>query len=252
MKEPKSAVKNTDIASGLRRRVAKERLVLAVAGVTAAAAVVGGVAAASVPASSTQTVAMRTVATTSPIVPVSSTSGSKGHLCGAVLLVVKRDYDRVPDALRKDVASARHQSSTSAKRTALENVLKKAQSGGYGTDVEAVAKHTKTLAGFKAAWDRLPSALRDDVKKARAASGDERLSDVKAIASKAESGGYGDRVKDAIGKVKTRLDTCIARVQGSGSTSKPTTPSTGTPAPSTPAPSTPAPSTPSPTSTTGA
>lgn len=245
MKEPKSAVKNTDIASGLRRRVAKERLVLAVAGVTAAAAVVGGIAAASVPAS--QTVAMRTVAATSPIVPVSSTSGSKGHLCGAVLLVVKRDYDRVPDALRKDVASARHQSSTSAKRTALENVLKKAQSGGYGTDVEAVAKHTKTLAGFKAAWDRLPSALRDDVKKARAASGDERLSDVKAIASKAESGGYGDRVKDAIGKVKTRLDTCIARVQGSGSTSKPTTPSTGTPAPSTPAPSTPAP-----TSTTGA
>lgn len=245
MKEPKSAVKNTDIASGLRRRVAKERLVLAVAGVTAAAAVVGGVAAASVPAS--QTMAMRTVAATSPIVPVSSTSGSKGHLCGAVLLVVKRDYDRVPDALRKDVASARHQSSTSAKRTALENVLKKAQSGGYGTDVEAVAKHTKTLAGFKAAWDRLPSALRDDVKKARAASGDERLSDVKAIASKAESGGYGDRVKDAIGKVKTRLDKCIARVQGSGSTSKPTTPSTGTPAPSTPAPSTPAP-----TSTTGA
>lgn len=245
MKEPKSAVKNTDIASGLRRRVAKERLVLAVAGVTAAAAVVGGIAAASVPAS--QTVAMRTVAATSPIVPVSSTSGSKGHLCGAVLLVVKRDYDRVPDALRKDVASARHQSSTSAKRTALENVLKKAQSGGYGTDVEAVAKHTKTLAGFKAAWDRLPSALRDDVKKARAASGDERLSDVKAIASKAESGGYGDRVKDAIGKVKTRLDKCIARVQGSGSTSKPTTPSTGTPAPSTPAPSTPAP-----TSTTGA
>lgn len=250
MKEPKSAVKNTDIASGLRRRVAKERLVLAVAGVTAAAAVVGGIAAASVPAS--QTVAMRTVAATSPIVPVSSTSGSKGHLCGAVLLVVKRDYDRVPDALRKDVASARHQSSTSAKRTALENVLKKAQSGGYGTDVEAVAKHTKTLAGFKAAWDRLPSALRDDVKKARAASGDERLSDVKAIASKAESGGYGDRVKDAIGKVKTRLDTCIARVQGSGSTSKPTTPSTGTPAPSTPAPSMPAPSTPAPTSTTGA
>lgn len=250
MKEPKSAVKNTDIASGLRRRVAKERLVLAVAGVTAAAAVVGGIAAASVPAS--QTVAMRTVAATSPIVPVSSTSGSKGHLCGAVLLVVKRDYDRVPDALRKDVASARHQSSTSAKRTALENVLKKAQSGGYGTDVEAVAKHTKTLAGFKTAWDRLPSALRDDVKKARAASGDERLSDVKAIASKAESGGYGDRVKDAIGKVKTRLDTCIARVQGSGSTSKPTTPSTGTPAPSTPAPSTPAPSTPAPTSTTGA
>lgn len=238
MKEP-----NKDIAGGFRRRVAKERLALAVAGVTAVAAVVGGVATASVPASA-QTVAMRTVAVTSPIVPAASASGTKGRLCGAVLLVVKRDYDRLPDALRKDVASARHQSSKSAKRTALENVLKKAQSGGYGTDVESVAKDKKTPAGFKAAWDRLPSSLRDDLKKAKDASGDTRTSDLKAIASKAESGGYGDRVKGAVDKAKTRLDACVARAQGSGSTSKPTTPSTGTPTPST--------STPAPTSTTGA
>ncbi|GAB3802275.1 hypothetical protein GCM10028798_19110 [Humibacter antri] len=243
MKEPSSDIpnrddSNRDIADGLRRRIVKERLVLAAVGVTAAAAVVGGLAAASVPASSPQTIAMRTVAAISPIVPAAGTSGSnaKGHLCGPVLLVVKRDYDRLPDALRKDVASARHQSSKAAEHTALANVLKKAQSGGYGTDIESVAKDKKTLAGFKAAWDRLPSSLRSDLKKAKAASGDTRTSDLKAVVSKAESGGYGDRVKAAVDKVKTRLDKCVARVQASGSTNKQTAPSTGTPAPSVPAP----------------
>jgi hypothetical protein len=248
MKKP-----SNDIASGFRRRIARERLMLALAGATATAALIGGVAATSVPASSSpQTVAMRSVAATSPIVPASSTTGSttKGHLCGRVLLVVKDDYDRLPDALRKDVASAAHQSSKSAKHTALENVLKKAQSGGYGAGVESAAKDKKTLAGLKAAWDRLPSSLRDDLKKAKAASGDTRTADLKAIVAKAESGGYGDRVKDAVGKAKTRLDTCVARADDSGATSKPTTPSTGTPAPTTP--STSAPSASMPTSTTGA
>lgn len=223
------------VAGGFRRRAARKCLVLAAAGVTAAAAVTGGLAA--LPAAASQATAIRTVAATTPIVPAVKTSASsaKGRMCRPLLLVVKSDYDRLPESLRKDIESAAHQSSASAKHTALENVLKKAQSGGYGSAVESVAKSVKTLRGLKAEWDHLPSSLRDDLKKAKEASGTTRSSDLKAALSKAESGGYGDRVKDAVDKVKTRLDTCAARAEGAGSssTTAPKAPSMSSPTPST-------------------
>lgn len=226
-----------ELGSGLRRRIGRERRALAIAGVTAAVAVVGGIAMTALPASAAPTVAVRSVAA-SQVRLVADTSSNGDHLCGHVLLVLRHDYDRLPDALRKDVASAAHQSSKTARHDAMEAVLKKAQSGSYGSAVQAVAKDKKTLAGLKAAWDRLPSSLRDDLKKAKAASGDTRVSDLKAIASKASSGGYGDRVKDAAAKVKTRFDACVAHAQGSGSTSKPATPAPGTSSTSTPKPTT--------------
>lgn len=219
-----------ELGSGLRRRIGRERRALAVAGVTAAVAVVGGIAMTALPASAAPTVAVRSVAA-SQVSPVADTSSNGGHLCGRVLLVLKHDYDRLPDALRKDVSSAAHQSSKAARHDAMEAVVKKAQSGSYGSAVQAVAKDKKTIAGFKAAWDRLPSSLRGDLKKAKAANGDTRTSDLKAIASKAASGGYGDRVKDAAAKVKTRFDSCVAHAEGSGSTS---TPAPGTTSTSTP------------------
>lgn len=234
------------IATRLKRRIRREHLVITVAAAAAVATVAGGLALTAIPASATATVPVSSIASTS-LVAATSAANPGSRLCGPVLLVLKHDYDRVPDALRKDVSSAQHQSSTSAKHEALQNVLKKAQSGGYGSAVQSAAKDKKTLAGFKAAWDRLPSSLRSDLKNAKAASGANRESDLKTIASKAESGGYGDRVKDAIGKVKTRLDKCISRV--GGATSTPSAPSAGTPSTSTPSPSTPKPT---PTPTTGA
>jgi hypothetical protein len=221
-------------ASAFRRRIVKERLLLALAGVAASAVVVGGIAATAAPAAADPTVPVRSVAA-STVATASTITGSAngGDVCGPVLLVLKRDYDRLPDAVRKDVASASHQSSKTARHDALQGVLKKAQSGGYGSAVESAAKGRKTLVGLKAAWDRLPSSLRDDVKKARAASGETRAADVKAIVSKAESGGYGDRVKDAAGKVKDRLAKCVARSSDSGRTSTPSAPTTP---PATPAP----------------
>lgn len=214
-------------ASAFRRRVARERLVLAVVGVTASAAVVVGIAA---PAVAVPAVPVHSVATSAVHSFSASSARDGGSICGPALLVLKRDYGRLPSAMRDDVASAARQSSKTARHDALQNVLKKAQSGGYGSAVESVAKNKKSLAGLKAAWDRLPSSLRDDVKGARAASGQTRASDVKAIVSKAESGGYGDRVKDAAGKVKDRLAKCVARVSGSGATRVPSAPPT-TPAP---------------------
>lgn len=221
---------------GLRRRIARERLLLLAAGCAAAVGVTLGIAAAAPPASAAPTVAVRSV-----VAGVSSATpspGTKEHTCAGVLLTLKHDYDRLPDALRKDVSSAAHQSSKTAKRDAVQGILKKAQSGGYGAAVESAAHDKKTLAGLKAAWDRLPSSLRDDVKKARSATGDARIADVKAIAAKAESGGYGERVKDAASKVKDRLARCEARANGSTSKPTPSAPSTSTPSTSAPSPST--------------
>lgn len=215
--------------SALRRRMAgRDRMALAVAGIATAAALIGGVAAAALPPSAPTTSTHQAAAVS--MLSASSSSGTdKGRMCGADVFRLKRDYDSLPDAMRKDLAAARHESSKTARHDAYQSVLKRAQSGGYGSAVEAAAKDKKTIAGVREAWDRLPSALRTDLKAARAASGDARINDVKAIVSKAESGGYGDRVKAAADKEKTRLDTCVSRL----STPKtPKTSSTSTPAPS--------------------
>ena len=193
--------------------VSRHRRVLAIAGTAAALAVVVGVSAIPIGASA---------APMSPVAMTTSTAkSSTDHWCRADFEAVKHHYDRLPDALRKDIQSADHQSSKSARHDALQAVLKKAQSGSYGSAIESAAKDKKSIAGVKASWDRLPSALRDDLKKAKEASGSTRIDDVKAIVSKAESGGYGSRVEDAANAVKTRLDKCLTRVSESPSTSTP-------------------------------
>ncbi|HVX08173.1 hypothetical protein [Humibacter sp.] len=247
-----------EAGTGLPPRRRGRRVVFAATGLAAAALVLGGVACATLPATAAPTVAVRSVVAPDALAAMAS-SGSGSGSCGGVLLVLKHDYDRLPDALRKDVASAAHQSSTSARHAALQSVLKKAYSGDYGAAVESAAHNKKTLAGVKAAWDRLPSALRDDVKKARSANGDARTADIKAIVSKAASGGYGERVKDVAAKVGDRLARCEAHAKGStpSGTGTPGAPGTSAPGISAPAPTAPhtsAPSTsaPAPTPTTGA
>ncbi|NNC10983.1 hypothetical protein HII28_03695 [Planctomonas sp. JC2975] len=215
------------------------RLSLAAAGAAVAFAVIGGVAAAPLPAAASAQAA-------------STPHASPATWCGVDLLVLRHDYDRLPSAMRSDIAAAHKQSSASAKKDALAKVLSKAQSGGYGAAIQAAAKDKKKLDGVVDAWDRLPSSLSSDLKKAKAASGSSRASDLEAILTKAESGGYGDRVKDVSDKLKTRLDRCVTRLNGSKSSG---TGSSSSPSPSSPAaaPSTSTPTgTPSSTATSGA
>ncbi|MGN8027604.1 hypothetical protein [Microbacterium sp. 22242] len=153
-------------------------------------------------------------------------------VCVHDVAAVRHAYDALPTALHDDIAKARKESTTSARKEAAQKILAKAQSGGYGADVAAAAKGRKTLEGAIDAWRRLPSALRTDLKGARAATGTARADDVKSIVTKAESGGYGDRIKDATSKLKTRLDRCEA-----ATAKTPKSPAPKSPAPS-PSPST--------------
>ncbi|MDQ4213617.1 hypothetical protein [Microbacterium capsulatum] len=136
-------------------------------------------------------------------------------VCARDLTGLRHAYDKLPAALHTDIANARKDSTKSARQDAVKQILAKAQSGAYGADFAAAAKDRKTLEGAVDAWRRLPSALRDDVKSARAATGAARIQDLRSIVSKAESGGYGSRVEAAAATMKTRIERCEASVAGS-------------------------------------
>ncbi len=153
-------------------------------------------------------------------------------VCVHDVTALRHAYDALPTALHDDIAKAHKESSRTARKDAEKKILAKAQSGGYGADVAAAAKNRKTLEGAVDAWRRLPSALSADLKSARAATGDARTQDLKTIVSKAGSGGYGDRVKTAATKMKTRLDRCDAATAGAHGSSNSSTPAPS-PSPST-------------------
>lgn len=141
-------------------------------------------------------------------------------VCAHDLTALRHAYDKLPSSLHSDIAQARKDSTKSARQEDTKKILAKAQSGGYGAEIAAAAKDKKTLEGAIDAWRRVPSALRDDLKAARAATGDDRARDLSSIVTKAESGGYGDRVKAAAATMTKRLDRCVKAVDG-GSQSTP-------------------------------
>ena len=163
-----------------------------------------------------------------PIAADAATAPIKASaVCVRDVTALRHAYDALPTTLHDDIAKARKGSTKTARQDADKKILAKAQSGGYGADVAAAAKDRKSLEGAVDAWRRLPSALNADLKGAHAATGDTRTQDLQTILSKAESGGYGERVKTAATKIKTRIERCEAPTAGSHGSS-----SSSTPAPS--------------------
>lgn len=142
---------------------------------------------------------LATGATVLGVTTSAATDGDEPTLpCGAV-------FERLPDALQDDL-SALEAMTPVERRAALVSIRRDAVRGAYGDRVQRFAAHRDEHRA--AVLDRLPVALRHDLREARRLPVDERAAAYAEIRDRALAGDYGERVQQGAERIVKRREAC--------------------------------------------
>lgn len=120
--------------------------------------------------------------------------------CGALL-------DRLPPALRADVATLR-EASPEQREAALLVMRARAAEGAYGDQVQRLATLARGEVTDRPMWKLLPEDLRSDLRAVRALPVGERRQELATIAESAAGGAYGSQVQLLAARAQARIEAC--------------------------------------------